>query len=214
MKKNPNNRACLALAILAAAACCGTARADIGTVFTSTNIVWPAESNPMFYSATPLTPLTSLSGDIQPGAAAGATATSLSETFTITNGAGVGAGGSGPGYGTNYVLTGIGMVVSGYSTTVPCTLHIYDVTTNLVSNNGTKLNGSGASYNLFSTAQTGDLLGEGQGLPFWPPVTPTRWRFRCRLPRPARILGLRTQRLTLAGRPWAARARPIRRRRD
>ena len=165
MKKNLITRAVPALAILATA-WCSTARADISTVVTSTTIAWPSEPNPPFYSATPLS---GLSSQGVPTAAGGATADSLSETFTIATGDGTGAG-TGPTTGNNYVLTGVGMVIGGYNTSVPCTLHLYDVTTNLTSNNGNDFNGSGANYNLYNTGsspqQIGDLLGEGQGLQF------------------------------------------------
>jgi hypothetical protein len=168
MKNTSTNRACLALAVLAAVACCSTARADIGSVVTSTTLTaWPAESSPIFYKSISLS--ASLSSDGPPAIAAGSTAASLSETFTIATGAGIADGAPGPVTGNNYILTGVGMMVSGYSTSVPNTLHIYDVTTNLTSNNGSDLNGSGASYNLYSTggaAPIGDLLGEDQGLGF------------------------------------------------
>ncbi|HEX3720974.1 MAG TPA: hypothetical protein VH595_23735 [Verrucomicrobiae bacterium] len=159
--KNHTKQALGSLAALALAALCQSVQADISTIVTSTNIAWPNETNALFYVST-----TFGSFDAQNlGAAGGAAASSLSETFTITNGAGTAAG-TGPGAGTNYVLTGIGMVISGYSSAAPVTLHLYDVTSNLTSANGT-LNGSGASYNFYSPAQVGDLLGEGQGLPFY-----------------------------------------------
>jgi hypothetical protein len=163
MKRHVKNYACFTLAASALAAFCGSVRADISTVVTSTTLAWPSGPNPIFYSATPLS---GLSSQGPPGAATGAAAESLSETFTLTNSAGVGAGGPGPGSGSNYVLTGIGLVIGGYDSSTNCTVHIYDVTTNLVSNNGSKLNGSGASYNNATPSPEGDLLGEGAGLPF------------------------------------------------
>ena len=164
MKRDLKNHAYGSLAALAVVALCGSARADISTIVTSTNIAWPNEPNPPFYVSTSFG---SLSAAGQPTAATGALATSLSETFTITNGAGTALGAPGPGTGTNYVLTGIGIVVSGYSSTAPCTLHIYDVTANLSSGNGNPLSTSGATYSLASPTLTGDLLGEGVGLQFF-----------------------------------------------
>jgi hypothetical protein len=139
--------------------------ADISTVVTSTNLAWPNEPNAPFYVSTPLT---SLSAAGPPAAASGAAANCLGETFTITNLAGVGGGGAGPGSGTNYVLTGIAMVVSGYSSSTPVTLHIYDVTSNLTATSGQSVySGSSASYSFTSPAPVGDLLGENQGLQFY-----------------------------------------------
>ena len=86
-------------------------------------------------------------------AGVGATYTVLSETFTITNGAG-----SDLTANTNYTLTGVAII--GGNQPANSSLHIYDVTTNLTSNNGTPLNGSGATYNF---TVNGDLLGNGSG---------------------------------------------------
>jgi hypothetical protein len=148
------------LAAIAFVALCGTAQADISAPVSSATVgSWnaaPDGSSP-FYSSDDLT---GLSGDGQPAANAGATATVLSETITLTNGAGANLIGHILVGNTNYTLTGIAMIVSGFSAT-PVSVHIFDVTTNLTSNNGTVLNGSGASYNF--TADD-DLLGGGNGL--------------------------------------------------
>jgi hypothetical protein len=165
MKTQIMQRITFTLAAAAAMAIGGAARADISTNGASTTIAWPTASSPLIYSSTSFA---SLTADGQPGAAAGALATSLAETFTITNSAGTNNNGvfiAGPGTGTNYQLTGIAIVITG-GNSVPCTLHLYDVTTNLTSNNGSTLNGSGASYNQISPATVGDLLGQGAGLTF------------------------------------------------
>ena len=129
---------------------CGTARADLSFTNSATVATWNQEGgqNP-FYS----TSLSGLTGQGVPAAGSGATNEILSETFTITNGAGSLAVGT-----TNYLLTGISFISSAGSSGIR--IHLYDVTTNLTSNNGTPLQGSGASYALM----TGDLLGGGGGL--------------------------------------------------
>jgi hypothetical protein len=150
----------LALALLVGLS--ASVKADINAFSSSTNIAWLTESNPIFYASTPLT---SLSGAGAPGAASGAAASSLSEVLTITNGAGT-ATGAGPGSGTNYELTGIGMIVSGYSSTT-VTLHIYDITGNLSAPSGQSIyNSTSATYTFTSPNVVGDLLGEGTGLSF------------------------------------------------
>jgi hypothetical protein len=165
MKKNIMQRVSFALTALAVTAMVGAARADISTVVTSTTIAWPTEANPIFYSSQPLA-TASFTADGQPTAATAALATSLSETFTISNGMGNLGGFAGPGAGTNYVLTGIAMLISGYNATVPCTVHIYDVTSNLTASSGNPLQAASATYKTATPFPVGDLLGENQGLQF------------------------------------------------
>ena len=126
---------------------CGTARADLTLSNSTTISSWNQYNGQSpFY-------VTSLSG--QPSIASGATYTVLSETFTITNnGAGSLANGN-----TNYVLTGIAII--GGNQPANSSIHLFEVTTNLTSNNGTPLQGSGATYNFTAN---GDLLGGGSGL--------------------------------------------------
>jgi hypothetical protein len=165
MKNKTYNKCHKGLAALAGIALCGSVHADISTIYTSTNIAWPTESNPIFYSSTPLT---GLSGAGAPAPSGGGTASALGETITITSGAGIAGGVEGPGSGSNYVVTGIGLVVSGYSTAAPITVHLYDVTSNLTSTGGESIyNGQTATYGLTSPTVAGDLLGEGAGLPFF-----------------------------------------------
>ena len=165
MKKQIMQYLSFALTALAIMLMGAAARADINSNMTTTTVnAWPTEPNPIFYSSQPLA-TASLSATGPPGAATGALANSLSETFTITNGAGNLGGVAGPGSGTNYVLTGIAILISGYNATVPCTLHLYDVTSNLTASSGTIYNGQ-ATYNLTTPNPVGDLFGENQGLQF------------------------------------------------
>jgi hypothetical protein len=143
------------LAGMAFVALCGTARADL-TVSNSTTITsWNSVSgqNP-FYVSIPSASLTGFTSQGQPTADSGATYTVLSETFTITNGAGSLANGN-----TNYTLTGVAIVAGNQPPN--SFIHLFDVTATLTSNNGTPLQGSGATYNFVTN---GDLLGAGNGL--------------------------------------------------
>ncbi len=146
------------------------ARADInGSSTTQTTNAWPSEANPIIYSTAPLATFagtTSLTADGTPTPATGALANALGELITISNTAGTLGGIAGPGAGTNYVLTGIAMLVSGYSATVPCTLHIYDVTSNLTASSGNPLQVASGSFKAATPLPVGDLLGENQGLEF------------------------------------------------
>jgi hypothetical protein len=130
---------------------CGTARADL-TVSNSTTIAtWnQVGGQSPFY----VTSLSGISSQGSPGLGSGATYTVLSETFTITNGAGSLANGT-----TNYTLTGIAIV--GGNQPANSSIHVFDVTATLTSNNGTPLQGSGATYDFVAN---GDLLGGGFGL--------------------------------------------------
>jgi hypothetical protein len=141
-----------------ALASCQLARADILTVtnVTFTNAWTAVSGSAPFYS-------TSVSAATSQGAAsAGAPATAfvvMSETFTITNN---GAGGmSGSAASSNWMLTAISMFAGGGSG--PIQIHLFDITTNLTSNNGSTLNGSGATYGFNAN---GDLFGNGLGLTF------------------------------------------------
>jgi hypothetical protein len=146
------------LAGMAFVTLCGTARADITVTADTSNIAtWDQANgqNPFYYTA--------LSGSGQtaqgqPSANAGAISTVLGETITVTNGAGTLTSITG---NTNYVLTGIAVI--GNTLPTNSSIHIYDVTGTLTSNNGTPLQGSGATY-TFTT--NGDLLGGGNGLWF------------------------------------------------
>lgn len=144
---------------------CGTARADLAVQIptayppagpTPTNWVTDPGGNSPFYSSANIQIPANFSGQAQQGAAAGAPASVLAETITITNFAGIPAVVA----NTNYTLTGISMLISGYDGSHAYSLHIFDVTTNLTSNNGTILTGSGATYNF---TLNGDLLGGGTG---------------------------------------------------
>jgi hypothetical protein len=155
MKNHDNHRIAMAAAAVALAAFCGTAVADL-TISNSTTITsWNQVNgqNP-FYVSLPSANMTGFTPQGQPSAASGATYTVLSETFTITNGAGSLAIGN-----TNYVLKGVAIV--GGNQPVNSSIHLYDVTTTLTSNNGTPLQGSGATYDFVTN---GDLLGAGNGL--------------------------------------------------
>ena len=155
MKTTPSSK-CIAriLAALAAAALVGTARADLTQIANSANVAtWNTENGASpFYT----TSLSGLSGQGTVTVSNSATTTVLSETFTITNGAGGLTATTGA---TNYVLTGVGLILGGEAASANY-LSLFDVTTNLTSNNGTVLQGSGAMY----TDTTGNLLGNGAGL--------------------------------------------------
>ncbi len=148
------------LATMAFVALYETAQADVSAPISSATVgswnIAPDGSSPFYSSCS----LAGLSSDGQPAANAGAIATVLSETITLTNGAGTNLIGQILVGNTNYTLTGIAMIVSGFGAT-PISVHIFDVTTNLTSNNGTVLNGSGATYNFIAND---DLLGGGNGL--------------------------------------------------
>jgi len=145
------------LAGLAFVTLCATARADLAITNSTTISSWNQVGglNPFYVSLT-TSGLTGLSAQGQPSAGTGATFTVLSETFTITNGAGSLANPN-----SNYLLTGLAIV--GGNEPANSSLHLYDITTNLISNNGSTLNGSGATYNFVAN---GDLLGNGHGLAF------------------------------------------------
>ena len=139
---------------------CQTAHADLtaplATAYT-TGGAWVNDpnGNSPFYSSGDLSVVGNFSNHAPPTPASGATASLLAETITITNGAGTNGLSTSLIGGTNYVLTGLSFLVSGYST-APISVHIFDVTTNV--NGG--VTASGASY----TIPGGDLLGAGAGL--------------------------------------------------
>ena len=151
------------LAVMAFVTLCGTARADLvgqtAIAYPGGGTSWALDpnGNSPFYSSGNL----STSGNFTargPATPSGsATATVLSETITITNGAGTLGLGSPLVANTNYILTGISMLISGYDSTHALSLHIFDVTSNLTGG----VIASGASYNF---TQNGDLLGAGNGL--------------------------------------------------
>jgi hypothetical protein len=166
MKKQIMQYLSFVLTAVAVMALGGAARADINSNMSTTNVTaWPTEPNSIFYSSQPMA-TASFTADGTPTAATGALANSLGELVTISNTAGNLGGIAGPGAGTNYVLTGLAMLVSGYSTTVPCTLHIYDVTSNLTASSGNPLQVGSGSFTTAAPLPVGDLLGENQGLPF------------------------------------------------
>ena len=155
MKNNLINRAGLALAILAAAAWCDTARADLGTPISSGTV---SSWNTSPQGNTPIYEAENLAGtqtsDSLPAAATGASYTVFSEIFSITNGAGLVL----PSGTANYTLTGLGLVVSGAtSSTNPLMIHLFDISSNLTG----AVTSSAATYNF---TNNGDLLGGGTGL--------------------------------------------------
>jgi hypothetical protein len=141
--------------IVSALLACNLALADISTVSNDVNTAtWDAVGgNAPFYT----TSLSGLSGQGFPGTSADPYVV-LSETFTITSGAG---GLTASAAGSNYQLNAISIVAGGGNG--PIQVHMFDVTTNLTSNNGSVYNGSGATYNFVAN---GDLLGNGFGLTF------------------------------------------------
>jgi hypothetical protein len=159
MKRNAINLLTAAIGALALATLCGTVRADLvgGTYVTQTlpsPTAWPtnwpgAVTNvpPQAYSLADSS-LTGFTGQGQPSSTGGAN-TCASETFTPLR---------------PFQLAGISIVGSA-NAVVSATMHLYDVTTNLTSNNGTIYNGSGATYGPPSTLPT-DLLGNGSGISF------------------------------------------------
>ncbi len=156
------------LAGMASITLCGTARADLAaqipTAYPSGGTTWatdPGGHSP-FYSSANISVSGNFSGVSQQAVAVGAPASVLAETITVTNFAGTN-GISTVVANTNYVLTGISLLFSGADALHAYTLHIFDVTTNLSSNNGTWLTGSGATYGFTAN---GDLLGGGSGLSF------------------------------------------------
>jgi hypothetical protein len=152
------------LLTLAVVTFCWTARADLQVYTNDIGLTaWDVigGSAPFYTSVSSANLSLSSSAQGLPSPASGTTpSVALSETFTITNGAG-----SLVVANTNYLLTSIGVLASFGSTNL--SLHIYDITANLTSNNGTPLQGSGATYNFTAN---GDLLGAGNGLTFTDPV--------------------------------------------
>ena len=141
---------------------CATANADLvnktATAYSS-NGSWatdPGGNNP-FYSTANLAVFGNFSQHGQPAPATGAPGSLLAETITISNNCGNIGLSSSLISGTNYVLTGISLLVSGNDATYPVSVHIFDVTTNLTGG----LLSSTATYNFTAN---GDLLGGGRGL--------------------------------------------------
>jgi hypothetical protein len=145
---------------------CGTARADLTLSTNSNSSAWVG--NP-FYATSLGNGLTGFTtqGMVAPGN--GASYSVLSETFTITNNAGESGNGgvqlTSAAASSNYVLTAISVIGSGGGGGGggAVQVHLFDVTTNLTSNNGNRYNGSGATYNFTAN---GDLFGNGNGLTF------------------------------------------------
>ena len=150
------------LATIAFIMLCATANADLvnktATAY-SANGSWNTDpgGNHPFYSTANLAVFANFSNHGQPAPAAGAPGSLLAETITISNNCGNIGLGSSLTPNTNYVLTGISVLISGYDSTYPVSLHIFDVTTNLT---GGMLS-STATYNFTAN---GDLLGGGSGL--------------------------------------------------
>jgi hypothetical protein len=148
------------------------ARADITTVTNDANVsTWdPVGGNIPFYVTTNNwagISGNSGQGNVSAGSPVNTKYTVLSETFTITNnGAGMMSAASA---GSNWVLTAISMYNSGGSG--PIGVHLFDITTNLTSNNGSIYNGSGATYGF---SANGDLFGNGLGLTFQNSLPGTR----------------------------------------
>jgi hypothetical protein len=163
MNNHNNNRIAIATAAVALAAFCGTARADLvektATAYPGGGTSWALDPNghSPFYSSGNLATSGNFTARGPAGPSTGATATVLAETVTIANGAGTLGLGSPLVANTNYVLTGISMLISGYDSTHALSLHIFDVTSTLTGG----VTASGASYNF---AANGDLLGAGNGL--------------------------------------------------
>lgn len=147
-----------AMIVVLALASCQLALADlstqIATSFTSgagSNWVADPGGNSPFYSSANVQ-TESFSGVGQQTPTAGAPASVLAETITIASTAGVPTTVA----NTNYILTGISLLLSGSDTTHAYSIHIFDVTSNLTGG----VIASGASYNFTSN---GDLLGGGNG---------------------------------------------------
>lgn len=141
---------------------CATANADLvnktATAY-STGGSWATDpgGNTPFYSTANLAVFGNFSQHGQPAPATGAPGSLLAETITISNNCGNIGLSSSLISGTNYVLTGISLLVSGNDATYPVSVHIFDVTTNLTGG----LLSSTATYNFTAN---GDLLGGGSGL--------------------------------------------------
>jgi hypothetical protein len=142
---------------------CASARADLvgGAYKTNVNVTswvtdWAYLTNATFpaglppqYASIPSSSLGSAStAQGQPSAGGGATNTVLAETFTPA---------------VSFSLRGIAILASANTPQVTVSMHLFDVTTNLTSNNGTIYNGSGANYIPTNIV---DLLGNGNGLAF------------------------------------------------
>ena len=158
--KNPTKIKLSVIVAALALASVPVARADIYTVSNdNVNVsTWDpvGGSAPFYQTIANFSSGTSAQG--APGATPPATVSVLSETFTITNGAG---GLTSISATSNYMLNAVGILAGGSASVM--SIHLFDVTTNLTSNNGSVLNGSGATYNF---GQDGDLFGNGSGLAF------------------------------------------------
>ena len=150
MKKYMNKWLVITITVFAWAMVGSTARADLSVSNDTNTASWDlmADQGPFYASGVPTSFTT---GQGQPGANSGAASTALSETFTITNGAGSLAIGN-----TNYVLTGIAVLASGGSGVV--SVHLYDVTANLTSNNGSTLNALARARHIVTPPQAGSKL--------------------------------------------------------
>jgi hypothetical protein len=101
------------------------------------------------------TPSAATTGQGNVAAAAGATNTAMVETFTPSS---------------SFTLGAIAISASGGAqATANVSLHLYDVTNVITSNNGSTTQGSGAIYTPITSALT-DLLGGGSGLTFTNPA--------------------------------------------
>jgi hypothetical protein len=101
------------------------------------------------------TPATATTGQGNVAAATGATNTAMVETFTPSS---------------SFTLGAIAISASGGgSATANMSLHLFDVTSAITSNNGTTTQGSGAIYTPVTSGLT-DLFGAGSGLTFTNPA--------------------------------------------
>src|SRR5262249_49508022 len=71
---------------------------------------------------------------------------------------------------SSYTLKAVAMSVTGGGAAAPLSLHLYDVTNAITSNNGSVTQGSGATYSVATSTLT-DLFGNGSGLPFSQPAS-------------------------------------------
>ncbi len=143
----------LALLIVVSAAMSAHADVAFTNLGTGSLASWSTLPGTPVYTSL-ATPATANTAQGNVAAATGATNTAMVETFTPSS---------------SFTLGAISIAASGGQAATNVTLHLYDVTSAITSNNGTTTQGSGAIYTPITSSLT-DLLGGGSGLSFSNPA--------------------------------------------
>jgi hypothetical protein len=127
-----------------------SAKADVTLATSSTLTSWDMTNGAPVYTSITAPNVATTNQNNNGVTSTGATNYALVETFTPSS---------------SYTLAGLAMSVTGGGTATPLSLHLYDVTSAITSNNGTTTQGSGATYSVATSTLT-DLFGNGAGLAF------------------------------------------------